>query len=57
MGNGAPLSEDIPNKEICDATMCHKSETAIGKNGKNQNKFVKIGINQEEITRAGGIFL
>jgi hypothetical protein len=31
MGDGAPLSEDIPNKEICDATMGHKSETAIGK--------------------------
>ena len=57
MGDGAPLSEVIPNKEICDATMGHKSETAIGKNGKNGNKFIKIGKNLGKITRAGSIFL
>jgi hypothetical protein len=29
----------------------------MGKNGKNQNKFIKIGENQGKITRAGSIFL
>ena len=38
-------------------TIGHKSDTAIGKNGKNENKLVKIAENQGKITRVWGIFL
>ena len=53
MGDGAPLSEDFPKKEIRHVTMGHKVRQLLGKMGKNQNELVKIGKKSGKITQVG----